>query len=303
MIQLKQVSKNFQRQQVLDRLDLQVIPGDRIALIGQNGAGKTTLIRSLLGQYEHQGTLRVFQKDPRIERVGVLQHVGFVPQHPPPLQMNVGELVTFADSLSEKPLAEKVFELCRELELDLREHSAKPFFKLSGGMKQKLLIALTLGREPELLIMDEPAANLDPSGRKAFFQQLSRFPKSTTMVLSSHRVDELLSLVNRVVEMDCGSIVLDERLNGGISRGRLMDCELTLHEVNDRSEKYSRPGSSATAPGRDAIREKLPRKTVSVSSARFPTFPIISRSFNSENHEFIPNSLRGFRPLQIGCTP
>ena len=52
-------------------------------------------------------------------------------------------------------------------------------------MKQKLLIALTLGREPELLIMDEPAANLDPSGRKAFFQQLSRFPKSTTMVLSS----------------------------------------------------------------------------------------------------------------------
>ena len=139
MIQLKQVSKNFQRQQVLDRLDLQVIPGDRIALIGQNGAGKTTLIRSLLGQYEHQGTLRVFQKDPRIERVGVLQHVGFVPQHPPPLQMNVGELVTFADSLSEKPLAEKVFELCRELELDLREHSAKPFFKLSGGMKQKLL--------------------------------------------------------------------------------------------------------------------------------------------------------------------
>ena len=101
MIQLKQVSKNFQRQQVLDRLDLQVIPGDRIALIGQNGAGKTTLIRSLLGQYEHQGTLRVFQKDPRIERVGVLQHVGFVPQHPPPLQMNVGELVTFADSLSE----------------------------------------------------------------------------------------------------------------------------------------------------------------------------------------------------------
>ena len=133
MIQLKQVSKNFQRQQVLDQLDLQVIPGDRIALIGQNGAGKTTLIRSLLGQYEHQGTLRVFQKDPRIERVGVLQHVGFVPQHPPPLQMNVGELVAFADSLSEKPLAEKVFELCRELELDLREHSAKPFSNFPEG--------------------------------------------------------------------------------------------------------------------------------------------------------------------------
>ena len=57
------------------------------------------------------------------------------------------------------------------------------------------------------------------------------------MLLSSHRVDELLSLVNRVVEMDCGSIVLDERLNGGISRGRLMGCELTLHEVNDSIRK------------------------------------------------------------------
>ncbi len=237
MIQLFQVSKSFQRQQVLDRLDLQVNDGDRIALIGQNGAGKTTLIRSLLGQYEHQGKLRVLERDPRSERVEVLQHVGFVPQHPPPLQMNAGELVAFADSLSEKPLSQKVFELSQELELDLHEHSSKPFFKLSGGMKQKLLIALTLSKEPDLLIMDEPAANLDPSGRKAFFHQLSRLPESTTMLLSSHRVDELLSLVNRVVEMDCGSIVLDEPLNEGISQGRLMGCELTLHEVNNSIRK------------------------------------------------------------------
>jgi len=237
MIQLFQVSKSFQRQQVLDRLDLQVKDGDRIALIGQNGAGKTTLIRSLLGQYEHQGKLRDLERDPRSERVEVLQHVGFVPQHPPPLQMNAGELIAFADSLSEKPLSQKVFELSQELELDLHEHSSKPFFKLSGGMKQKLLIALTLSKEPDLLIMDEPAANLDPSGRKAFFHQLSRLPESTTMLLSSHRVDELLSLVNRVVEMDCGSIVLDEPLNEGISQGRLMGCELTLHEVNNSIRK------------------------------------------------------------------
>ena len=133
MIQLKQVSKNFQRQQVLDRLDLQRHPGgpdrpDRAERCRQDHPHPLSP-----GPVRTSGTLRVFQKDPRIERVGVLQHVGFVPQHPPPLQMNVGELVTFADSLSEKPLAEKVFELCRELELDLREHSAKPFFKLSGG--------------------------------------------------------------------------------------------------------------------------------------------------------------------------
>ncbi len=232
VIQLAQVSKHFARQQVLERLDLHVKTGDRIALIGQNGAGKTTLIRTLLGQYVHEGKLRVFGRDPRNHRVEVLKRIGFVPQHPPPLQMSVSELVGFADSLAERPVLQSIFEHASELELDLAEHSAKPFFKLSGGMKQKLLIALTLGRSPDLLIMDEPAANLDPSGRKAFFAQLARLPKKTTMLLSSHRVDELLNLVNRVVEMDCGVIVLDERLNGGLSQGRLLECELTLHEVN-----------------------------------------------------------------------
>ncbi len=233
MIKLNKIYKKFGAQTVLDGLDLEIKPGDRIALIGQNGAGKTTLIRTLLGQYTQEGQLMVFGMSPRLERVNVLQHIGFVPQHSPPIQMSVHELIDFTDSLSSAPIIKNTQTIATELELDVAEQADKPFFKLSGGMKQKLLIALALAKQPDLLIMDEPAANLDPAGRKAFFTQLSNLPKKTGMLLSSHRVDELLPLVNRIIEMDCGKIVQDEQIKSSSSNGQLFHCRLQLNNENE----------------------------------------------------------------------
>ncbi len=103
------------------------------------------------------------------------------------------------------------------LGLDLSQHRKQIFFKLSGGMKQKLLIAIALARNPKILILDEPSANLDPDARETFFSLLDGMPKETVMLLSSHRVDEISQLVNRVVEMDQGKVVLDRSLNEHVS--------------------------------------------------------------------------------------
>jgi ABC-2 type transport system ATP-binding protein len=216
MIKLSKINKTFAQHQVLDELELELKIGDRIALIGQNGAGKTTLIRTLLGQYTAEGQLSMFGLNPRQQRIEVLQKIGFVPQHSPPIQMSVGELVDFSAALSLTPMKDEVYALAGKLEFDIEEQAGKPFFKLSGGMKQKLLIALALSKRPEFLIMDEPAANLDPAGRKAFFDELSLLPQKTTMLLSSHRVDELLPFINRIIEMDCGRIVHDKQFAGEI---------------------------------------------------------------------------------------
>ncbi|MFO1266063.1 MAG: ABC transporter ATP-binding protein [Rubrivivax sp.] len=211
MIRLHQLAKTFRRARVLDGIDLEVASGERVALIGSNGAGKTTLMRCLLGEYTHEGTVTIGGRDPRRQRTEVLAEVGFVPQLPPPLKMPVGQLTAFAAALAGTPVA-RVHDIAARLGLDVAPIAARPFVRLSGGMKQKLLIAIALGRDAKLLVMDEPAANLDPPARKIFFELLAERAASTTMLISSHRINEVSALVNRVVELDLGRIVLDERI-------------------------------------------------------------------------------------------
>ena len=149
MIKIKNLTKKFGKTPVLDSINLTINRGDRIALIGQNGAGKTTLIRIILGQYFFDGELAVFDKNPRHHRVEILDRIGYVPQLPPPIQMNVAELVKFSAGISRKSSIDAIYQKAAELGLDIGENVKKPFQKLSGGMKQKLLIALALGRQPD----------------------------------------------------------------------------------------------------------------------------------------------------------
>jgi len=110
MIKIENLTKKFGRTTVLDNISLTVKRGDRVALIGPNGAGKTTLIRTILGQYIFSGELAVFDKDPHRHRVEILERIGYVPQLPPPIQMNVGELVRFSAGISRKSSMETIYE-------------------------------------------------------------------------------------------------------------------------------------------------------------------------------------------------
>ena len=211
LISAENLVKAFNKVEVIKGLTIDFNKGDRIALIGQNGAGKTTLIRCILGQYVFDGKLSVLDKNPRTYHEELMQHIGFIPQIPPPLKMTVGEMLDFFSKLSNTS-KDKFIEIGVNLGLNIDENISKPFLKLSGGMKQKLLVALAIGREPEILLMDEPSANLDPEARKIFFEYLSNYNKDALMIISSHRVKELENLANRVVEMDLGEVVLDKKL-------------------------------------------------------------------------------------------
>ena len=216
MIRFQTVTKTFRRARILDNIDLQVGLGERVALIGSNGAGKTTLIRCLLGEYVHDGTVLIDGRNPRHQRTEVLGMIGFVPQLPPPLKMPVGQLLEFSAALCGTS-SQRMHELAARLGLDLSGILTRPFVKLSGGMKQKLLIAIALGRDAKVLVMDEPAANLDPQARKIFFELLAERASSATMLISSHRINEVSSLVNRVVELDMGKVVLDDTVSDDVS--------------------------------------------------------------------------------------
>lgn len=209
MIHVRNIRKNFSSNQVLKGLDLTIQSGERVALIGQNGSGKTTLIRCLLGLYHFEGEIEISGTSIKREREEALKKIAFVPQLPPALKNTVSEIIFLTSELCEFP-QEKVWPIAKELGLDLDKCLKTPFKGLSGGMKQKLLIALALAREPKLLIMDEPSANLDPHARSVFFRLLAKLPSETTMLLTSHRVDELSGIVTRVIELDGGKITIDD---------------------------------------------------------------------------------------------
>ena len=227
MIDFSSVSKTFLRRRVLDDISLRFDGGARVALVGSNGAGKTTLIRCLLGEYVCQGNVTVDGIDPRQDRQGVLARIGFVPQLPPPLKIPVGELIKFSANVCKSDPAQ-MEDVATQLGLDMDAIRTQPFVKLSGGQKQKLLIGIALGRDSDILVMDEPAANLDPESRKIFFNLLSERLDGTVMLMSSHRIDEVASLVNRVVELDRGQVVLDDHVADTVDPSALQSCKLTL---------------------------------------------------------------------------
>jgi ABC-2 type transport system ATP-binding protein len=227
MIRFQQVAKTFKRARVLDGIDLEIGLGERVALIGSNGAGKTTLIRCLLGQYTHEGSVTIDGRSPRHDRSLVLGRIGFVPQLPPPLKMPVGQLIGFAAGLCGTD-PRRILDLAGALGLATAPILDRQFVRLSGGMKQKLLIAIALGRQAKVLVMDEPAANLDPEARKIFFELLAERAEEATMVISSHRLNEVSSLVNRVVELDLGKVVLDDRVADDVSLTGRLACRISV---------------------------------------------------------------------------
>lgn len=225
MLNFAQVAKSFKKQAVLGGVNLSIDKGERIALVGSNGAGKTTLIRCLLGEYTYQGEVSINGLAPRPNRSEVLAKIGFVPQIPPPLKMPVGELVEFAAQSCQAD-AGAMIGVIERLGLGFEGIKNLAFNKLSGGQKQKVLIGIALGRPCEVLILDEPAANLDPVARQIFFEILAGFPDETIMLITSHRLDEVAALVNRVIEMDFGQIILDDRVEDAVSLTSRLNCEI-----------------------------------------------------------------------------
>ena len=212
LVLAENVSKVFMGSKVLDNVDLRIERGDRIAMMGPNGAGKTTLVRAMLGFYHiDSGKISVDGHDPVKNRVEVLKNISFIPQLPPPVKLSIDELLLYIERSSGVSRA-KIFEEAGRMDLDLQKHISKPFFKLSGGMKQKLLIAIALSKKSDLLIFDEPTANLDPKGREKFYDLLTEIDTECSTLFITHRLDEIEGLVNRKIYMDLGKVVEDEKV-------------------------------------------------------------------------------------------
>ncbi|MFN8035768.1 MAG: ABC transporter ATP-binding protein [Acidimicrobiia bacterium] len=208
MIRIEGLTKRYGSATVVDDVSFTVPGGDALALWGPNGAGKSTIVRCLLGLARFDGTIEVCGLDVRQQPKATRRLIGYVPQ----------ELVFYDDMTAEETLAfsaalrglgtergGEVLEL-----VGLTPHAGKRVGALSGGMKQRLAIALALVHDPPVLVLDEPTSSLDAATREAMvslFEHL-RGPERAVL-LTSHHLEEVGMLVDRVLTMEDGRVTLE----------------------------------------------------------------------------------------------
>ncbi len=211
IIEARSVSKRFGDRVAVDGLDLDVPSGICFGLLGPNGAGKTTTLRMIYGVTRPtSGSIRVFGIDIADEPRAVRARLGVT------LQQNVMiEVLSPAENLRvfgryhllrEPELSQRVEQLIDFLEL--RSHANVPVRELSGGFQRRLAIALSLMNGPELLILDEPTTGLDPAVRLALWARVRALRAGgTTILLTTHYMDEAQRLCDRVAIMAEGKVI------------------------------------------------------------------------------------------------
>ncbi len=198
------LGKRYASTWALHDCTLEIPAGSVTALVGPNGAGKTTLLQLAVGLIEPTaGAIAVFGHDPRTEPLAVLPHVGFVAQdHPLPRRFTIGETLRLGRELNaswDDAVAERRID---DLGLSRRQRVGT----LSGGQQAQVALTLALAKRPQVLLLDEPVASLDPLARREFLTGVLQAVAETgmTVVLSSHIVADLERICDRLIILTKG---------------------------------------------------------------------------------------------------
>jgi ABC-2 type transport system ATP-binding protein len=206
LLDLRGVTQRYGPTTVLHGIDLAVAPGETVALLGPNGAGKSTAVSVLLGlATPASGTARVCGMRPdRAVSAGcvgaMLQDAGL------PDNSRVGQLVSLFAAIYPRPMAPR-----RALELaDALDLWDRPCDALSGGQAQRVRLALALVADPQLLVLDEPTAAMDPQVRRTFWDALrGQLGGERGLLFATHHLDEAQAVADRVVVLAAGRIVAE----------------------------------------------------------------------------------------------
>ena len=203
-IEGRAIRKRFGRIEALRGIDFTIPSGGRVGLIGPNASGKSTLIRIILGLLRCEGELLLDgERDRSIEQA---HRLAYVPQIAPKFNASVGEVIRAITRVREMS-PNDVIVCGDEVGIDLRSVRRQAFCNLSGGAKQKTLIALALASRASLYVLDEPTASLDTSSRRELFHLLTERIEDATLVLCSHRLEEIRTLVDQVMVLEEGRLV------------------------------------------------------------------------------------------------
>ncbi|GAB5523296.1 MAG: gliding motility-associated ABC transporter ATP-binding subunit GldA [Roseivirga sp.] len=255
-IQVSQLTKIYGKQKAVNNISFDVRPGDILGFLGPNGAGKSTTMKIATGYIPpSSGEVKVAGFDVVKEAKSVRQNIGYLPEHNPLyLDMYVHEYLGFIASLHgikgsrKKERVAEMISLC-----GLTVEQNKQIAMLSKGYRQRVGLAQALIHDPKVLILDEPTTGLDPNQLAEIRKLIKEISKDKTVILSTHIMQEVKALCNRVIIINRGEIVANdtvERLTAG--RGALLRVEFQsevarkelqslagVQEVQGRGTKYT----------------------------------------------------------------
>ena len=241
IINIKQLSKSYENKHVLRSLDWEIQQGDIVALLGKNGAGKTTLLESVMSLLEFQsGEVLIWGQPWKGLKQEQRERISFVAQDTSGFEwMKVKTYLSFMGGFFSNWDKSYVKQLCNKWQLD----STQQVGKLSGGQKQILRVIQALSSRPEIIILDEPVAHLDPNMRRQFLAELIDLScdNNTTVIFSSHIVSDLERVANKVALLVDGviqSYYEIEQLKSCI--GKVKIPTKTGGEVDTSEEKYAK---------------------------------------------------------------
>ena len=210
-IQVKEVSKYYGQQAALQSISLEVKKGEIVGFLGPNGAGKSTLMKIITTYLTaDEGQVEVCQENVEENPLSVRQKVGYLAEHNPLyLEMYIKEYLGFIADLYGCS-KERVSDMIELTGLSPERH--KKIGELSKGYRQRVGLAAALIHEPEVLILDEPTTGLDPNQLVEIRNLIKNSGKNKTVMLSTHIMQEVEKMCNRVIIINKGKIVADEQL-------------------------------------------------------------------------------------------
>lgn len=216
-IEVSELTKSFGPATAVDAVSFEIASGSATALLGPNGAGKTTTLAMLLGLMTPTfGHIRVLGADMLRDRYAVLSRMNYAsPYIDLPQRLTVREnLLVYGRLYGVRRLEARIYQLAEELELEALIN--RPYRELSAGQRTRVALAKALINEPELLLLDEPTASLDPDtgDRIRGWLEAYRARTGATMALASHNMPEVERLCDRVLMMRGGRIVDDGTPDG-----------------------------------------------------------------------------------------
>ncbi|NEW61221.1 ABC transporter ATP-binding protein [Sulfurovum sp. bin170] len=207
IIQIKNLSFAYDKQKILEDINLDIEENDFLAIIGPNGGGKSTLLKLILGiNPVQQGSIKTFGEKPQKN----LSKIGYVPQNTnvnTDFPIKVIEVVLMGHIGTKQPLFGYAKEeiLCAMgalAQVGMEEFAQKKIGDLSGGQRQRVMIARALCAHPKILILDEPTSSVDIDGQKKIYKLLELLNKTITIIVVSHDISVVLEYANKIIHIN-----------------------------------------------------------------------------------------------------
>ena len=212
MLQAKNLSRNYGDVKAVEEVSFSVEPGEVVGLLGHNGAGKSTIMKMLTGFIEPcQGEVLVDGMSILEEPELVRESIGYLPESPPIYpELSVLDYLFFAARMRGRHSEDEVYNALSATNLESK--ALEPIATLSRGFKQRVGVAQAILHRPRLLILDEPSNGLDPKQNQEMRDLILTLAKEATVILSTHVMQEVDAICDRVLIMSAGKLTVDENL-------------------------------------------------------------------------------------------